>query len=265
MVASRGNSRDKGAGSPLIAIFNYMKFSLSPSLTAAILPALILTAAMPRAGAAVTYNFNTGPSGFTATVDANFAGPWVYGAAEGVGNSGGWTTDGQGPENNQNLLNTARLTSPTLTVETNGAVIVGFDHLYSFESGGGNWDGSALFMSLNGGAMTYVGSAAFTSNGYSGTVVAGNSALTNQQAFVADSPGRAAGSFINSVANLGNFTAGDQIQVQFMAAYDSNTQGTFLPAWEVDNVTIQGVIPEPASAVSLLSAVGLLALRRRRA
>jgi hypothetical protein len=228
-----------------------------------LLAALVFITSMPHASAAVTYNFDGANTAFTATSDAVFAGPWVHSLTAGVGGSGGWTTDGQGPENQQ--PNTTRLTSPALTVEANGAVIVSFDHMYSFEAGGGNWDGGALFMSLNGGAVTHVGSAAFTSNGYNGAVL-GNSAstLAGQQAFVGDSPSRGASTFLNSVANLGNFTAGDQIQVQFVAAYDTNTQGAFLPAWVVDNVTITGVIPEPASTVSLLGAGMLLALRRRR-
>lgn len=227
--------------------------------------AIVLTAAVRQAEAAATFNFNGGTSGFTATSDAVFLGPWVYGAAAGVGGTGGWTTDGQGPENSQPQLNTTRLTSPSLTVEATGSVVVSFDHMFSFEQGGGNWDGGALFMSLNGGAMTYVGSAAFTSNGYNGAVVAGNSALTNQEAFVQDSADRAAGTFLNSVANLGSFTAGDQLQVQFVAAYDTNTQGAFLPGWVIDNITVAGVIPEPASTASLLGAGMLLAMRRRRA
>lgn len=232
--------------------------------TTGLLAALALTALMPLAGAAVTYSFDGGDSGFVATSDAVFDGPWVLGAT-GVGGSGAWSSNGQGPENSQPQLNTARLTSPSLTVESSGAVILSFDHMFSFEQGGGNWDGGAVFFSLNGGALSPVPGSSFSANGYNGVVVAGNSALTTQEAFVQDSLGRGDGVFINSVANLGNFTAGDQISVQFVAAYDTNTQGNFLPGWVVDNVTLQGVIPEPASAVSLLGAGMLLALRRRRA
>lgn len=235
---------------------------ISPScLRTVIFASVVLTAAVRQAEAAVTYNFNAGDSGFTVTSNP-FNGPWVYGGSVGTGGSGGWSTDGQGPENS--TANTTRLTSPSLTVEANGAVTVGFDHMFSFE--GGNWDGGALFMSVNGGAMTMVGSASFTSNGYTGSVL-GNSAstLAGQQAFVLDSAGRGTGTFINSAANLGNFTAGDQIQLQFVAAYDTNTQGNFLPAWVIDNVAITGVVPEPATAASLLGTGLLLGLRRRRA
>ncbi len=258
----------KSCGARPTTLFSIlMKFSVTSTscLTSGLFAALVLTASLRQAEAAATFNFNGGNSSFTVTSDAVFNGPWVYGLSAGVSGSGGWSSDGQGPENNQALLNTTRLTSPAMTVEANGAVVVSFDHMFSFEAGGGNWDGGALFMSTNGGAMTYVGSAAFTSNGYNGTVVPGNSALTNQEAFVQDSAGRAAGTFINSVANLGSFTLGDQIQVQFVAAYDTNTQGNFLPAWVIDNVTVTGVIPEPASTLSLLSAGMLLAMRRRRA
>jgi hypothetical protein len=86
-----------------------------------------------------------------------------------------------------------------------GEVILSFDHRYAMEPG--DWDGGAVFRSVNGGAFTYVPSFSFSSNGYSGTVVANSlSQLAGQGAFVLTSPNHGSGSFLTSVASLGTFS-----------------------------------------------------------
>jgi hypothetical protein len=71
--------------------------------------------------------------------------------------------------------------------------------------------------------------------------------------------------FINSVANLGTFAAGNTFSIRFMAASDTNTQGPFAPQWVVDNVTLTNVVPEPGTAgLAGITALGMLRRRRNR-
>lgn len=211
---------------------------------------------------AVTYDFNAGGDGFTSTLNtAAFDGPWVHGATAGVGGSGGWSTEGQSPENSH--ANTTDLTSPAFVMGVAGALTLSFDHRYSFEFDGTRWDGGAVMVALNGGAFAAVPGASFSANGYNGTVAANSlSQLAGQEAFTSVSAGYANGAFINSVANLGVFALGDSVQVRFRAAYDSNTTGGS-PDWAIDNVSLSAV-PEPCGFALLASALGVFAAARNR-
>jgi len=179
-------------------------------------------------------DFNTGDGGYTVQTPAAFQGAWAYDSA-----SGAWHEDGQ--ESDDAHPNTSFLTSPTLTVSASGPVTLTFVHRYSFEFDGTRWDGGQLRISVNGGPFTAVPDAAFTQNGYGGNTVAGNSQseLHGQEAFTADSPGYASG-YITSIANLGNFNAGDTVRIQFMAASDTNTRGK-VPNWQIDSVGATGL------------------------
>jgi hypothetical protein len=205
---------------------------------------------------AVVYDFDANDGGFVVTTPIPFDGPWVYSPG-----TGSWRTDGQGPENQH--ANTTDLTSPALVMSTASQVFLSFDHRYSFESG--DWDGGAVFVSLNGGPFTYLAGSTFTSNGYNGTVLANSvSQLHGQQAFVSDSPGHNLSSYITSVADLGSFAAGNNIQVLFRAAYDTNTRG-ISPNWELQKVSLSvQVIPEPPGVLLIAIGVCALALRARR-
>jgi MYXO-CTERM domain-containing protein len=210
----------------------------------------------------VSYDFNANDGGFTSTLNtAAFDGPWVYGAASGAGGSGGWSTEGQSPENNH--PNTTDLTSAVLGVDAEGVVSLSFDHRWSFEADDTNWDGGAVFLALNGGAFAQVLGANFTANGYNGSVGAGNSQLTLQPAFVGTSAGHGAGTFLTSTATLGPFAAGDTLQLRFRAAFDTNTTGGS-PDWAVDNISLSNVAVVPEPSVALLGGLGLLGLLRRR-
>jgi hypothetical protein len=246
---------------------------ITPRRPVQVFAPLILLSTLPAAQAATAvYDFNTSGSGWVSSMVVPFDNPWVYTPGAGTGGTGAWTTNGQGPDNGHS--NTTLLTSPTFTVQAAGAVSLTFDHMFSFE--GGNWDGGVVQVSVNGGAFTTVGSASFTANGYNGTVIGygagggigtpgAESDLATQAAFVNDSAGRAASTFINSAANLGNFAAGNTFSVRFMAASDTNTQGPFAPQWVVDNVTVTNVVPEPGpTGLLALAALGLIGRRRAR-
>jgi hypothetical protein len=161
------------------------------------------------------------------------------------------------------VLNTTDLTSATLGVDAAGVVSLSFDHRWAFEADTTNWDGGALFLSLNGGTFAQVPGSSFTANGYNGSVGAGNSELTLQQAFVGTSAGHGAGTFLTSTATLGPFAAGDTLQLRFRAAYDTNTTGGS-PDWAVDNITLSNVTVVPEPSVALLGGLSLLGLLRRR-
>jgi hypothetical protein len=244
-----------------------------PRRFALVLAPFALLTSQPAANAATAvYDFNTNGSGWTSTMVVAFDNPWTFAANVGTGGTGGWSTNGQGPDNGHS--NTGLLTSPIMTVQANGTVTLSFDHMYSFEASGGNWDGGQVQVSVNGGSFAPIGTGSFTANGYTGTVIgygAGGASsapgqesdLATQQAFVADSTGRATNTFINSIATLGPFTAGNTFSIRFQASSDTNTQGTFQPQWIVDNVSLTNVVPEPG-VLSLAGLLGLSMLRRRR-
>lgn len=84
-----------------------------------------------------------------------------------------------------------------------------------------------------------------TANGYSGTgeggdgrLVEGNGVLKGKAAFSGTSEGYADGTFIESVANLGAFQAGERVQVTFLGAWDDAFILTPAPNWEINGVTI---------------------------
>ena len=130
-----------------------------------------------------------------------------------------------------------------MNVTQNGRISLSFDHRYSFE--GGSWDGGQVRISLNGGAFTTVPASAFSAGGYNGTVL-GNSSAENhgQAAFVNTSASHGAGTLNNSVCELGYFSAGDSIRIQFLAANDTNTRGD-VPQWEIDNLVVTQGLNDP--------------------
>lgn len=198
-----------------------------------------------------------------------------------MGGSGAWTSPGgesggyPTPAPVEHLLQ-----SPVITVAGLGRVILDFDQLYNFEYDGTDiWDGGTLMISVNGGAFSQVPASAFTSNGYLGplqttydwgyagdlngvNVFAGSSG-TAQLPVAGASPFPAGpGVFLHTAADLGEFAAGDTIQLQFLAGYDWFSAAS--PGWTVDNVTLNAV-PEPSSLLLLAAGVlGLSALRGRR-
>ena len=221
--------------------------------------ALLATSATILGSAqAATYfeNFSGGDGGFTvlSTPRADngnpFDSPWIYDG------SGSFTTGGSAG------VAHSRLTGPTLTVTTDGLVELSFDHRYSIE--GGNWDGGAVFLSVNNAAFEQIPNGAFSANGYTAFALIGNHDLNGGEGFGGNSLGYGDPSFITSVA-AAPFSAGDTVAVQFLMANDEGATGDFLPNWQIDSVSITNTnaIPEPSSLLLCgLSAVGLL--RRRR-
>ncbi len=182
----------------------------------------------PRA--LLSQDFNAGDGGFTEETPQSFPGSWAYSAG-----TGSWQVNQDNPEVGH--PQTSRLRSAPLTVTRDGLLQLSFNHRWSVEQG--NWDGCQVRVSLNGGAFTTISAAAFTAGGYNGTVLGNSSsAVSGQAAFVLDSPNHQTPTFINSVANLGFFLAGDVVQIEFLYAGDTNTRGNYVPSWEINDLVL---------------------------
>jgi hypothetical protein len=184
----------------------------------------------PTAANLLLENFDATDGGFTVVTPQAYTGPWVYSAP-----NGSWRENGQGPDNGQ--ANISSLNSPTLTITVTGNVVLTFTHRYSFEFDGTPWDGGQVRISINGGAFTPVPASAFRQNGYTGNAVS-----IGQPSFTAASPGYATTNIV-TIADLGTFTTGATVRVQFYVANDSNTAGA-VPNWEITSVQVsQGNYP----------------------
>ena len=216
---------------------------------------LICSAASLSAATFYSNDFSVNGGGFSVSSSANM------GALNGwVSNPGVWSANG---ESVLGAASDSTLTSPVITVGGTGPVSLSFDHRFNFEFDGTRWDGGQVRVSVNGGAFTAVSNAQLT-NGYTG-VITGSGILNSQEGFNGISAGWATGAYITTDANLGTFTAGTQLQVQFVASWDEFQRGTpdnSLPGWELNSVTVNGV-PEPGSALLLLGSLAMVARRRR--
>lgn len=216
---------------------------LKTTLAALLLPAFSLQLlANPSAinNVAANWNFNAGDEAFAAANSAGVEGPWTYDATIGAGGTGGWFANGSGGVGSPT---STLLTTPTVTIPESGAVTLNFDHRYSFEYDGTRYDGGNVRMSVNGAPFVLVENSRFTANGYPG-VITGHNIITDQEGFSADSPGYATSAFIRSVAQLGDFRAGDTIAIQFAAGWDELALASS-PSWVIDNVSILTVPAGP--------------------
>ena len=132
------------------------------------------------------------------------------------------------------------LSSPDVTVGTTGPVTVSFDHRYFIEAG---WDGGAIFVSKNGAAATYVDTTAYISGqDYVGDTTAnpGTAWTGGEDVFYGKSSGydnTASSNLVTSVFNLGNFTAGDTVSVEFRYIADEGFSEAGID-WEIASVTL---------------------------
>jgi len=198
-------------------------------------------------------NFDANNGGYTVLNQGTPSGPWQWDSG-----SGTWRANGS---DNRGIPSHSRLTSPAIAVDMDGPVELSFDHRYSFEA---EYDGGAVFVSVNGGAFNQeVANDAFSENGYTYFGLIGNHDLNGLDGFNGDSPGYDSGSFITSTASLGTFSAGDTLMVRFLAAWDEFTKGQE-PNWQITSVTLSQV-PEPSTLLlAVFGGFGLIALVRRR-
>ena len=175
-------------------------------------------------------DFADNDGGFVQEATGNTPIPAFYNAG-----SGTWSIEGDdsGPATNT-------ITSPTIEVPSTAGIQVSFDHRYSIE--GGDWDGAGLQISIDGGEFTNVPRSAFTQNGYTNiNPLIGNHVLKDLDGFSNDSPGYLDGTFITSIARVGGVTAGSNIQIRFVGAFDEGARGTNIPNWEIDSLKVETV------------------------
>jgi hypothetical protein len=200
-------------------------------------------------GSAQTINFDTNDGGFTVVNSGSVENPWRY-------TPGSWYTDGT---SNIGSPTSSGLISPTFTVFSNSSVDLSFDHRYNIEEPGYAWDGGQVQVKINGGAWAEVPLSSFTQNGYTGTIL-GNNVLNGKDAYYGVSSGYSTPNYITSIATLGNFSASDTFQIQFLAAWDEYEKGSE-PNWQVDSLQLTNVVnPVPIPSALLLLASGLIGL-----
>jgi hypothetical protein len=227
--------------------------SFKPTRIAARLSVLtaVFSIACSVAQAAIVFDFTASDQGWTAAVESGSANsPFTH-------SNGAWFTDGVAT----NSIKT--LTSPQMTIVTNGPVTVSIVHRYSFDIN--NFDGGQLRYRVNSGAWTLVLDSDFTDNGYTGPPVDG---LGGDDGWSGQSLSYPSG-YITSTATFGNFNANDTLEIQFRAGWDDTpNEGAGTPNWEIRSVTVANAVPEPAT-YAVVSGAALMAFafwrRGRRA
>jgi len=192
--------------------------------------------------------------------------------------SAGWTYNGAWYADGQFLGATATLTTPAYTVGSNGAVTGSFTHRFSYETRG---DGGQIQYRVGTGVWNTIPGNLITGASYNDALDLGSgSTIINQYAFTGESINYASG-YVTSSFTFGSgtspfqtgsgaiFSAGDQIQFRFLAAWDASSISQN-PNWQVTAVsfTNASTIPEPSTYAALAglgSAVFVVISRRRTA
>jgi large repetitive protein len=180
----------------------------------------------------------------TETVEAA-APPWTMGFDATLGNVAPWSRFEVTPlqhlwhVDNADEGSDQYLISPLMTVDAGGSFNVQFDHTWSFEfDAGGNYDGSVVEMSVNGGAFTDIGTSVYNGTilNYTGDV----NPLKGRPGFVQASGGVVHTSLTQAVA------PGSNVQLRFRMGSDG---GGGAPGWDIDDVSFTGVIETPFAIV----------------
>ena len=208
--------------------------------------ALATGLAAPQALADVSYDFEADDGAFTVDDVGDIEDPWIYDS-----NSGTWSVGGS---TNVGAPTSSGLRTNTYQLDTAGSLDLTFDHRYSIEwDETTRWDGAALMYRVNDNGFRYVVGSQFVTEGYV-DVIAGNNALYGLEGFSDVSTGYFDEEYITSVVQLGNFDAGDKVQIEFLGAWDEYSRGNpdgTVPNWEIDAVNVIGQVtvvpdlPEP--------------------
>jgi len=211
------------------------------------------------APAAVDLDFSTSNGLLTGT------GNWVYGGSS-------WYVNGHTSQAFDYL------TTPGYTAEANGQITGSFTHRFTFEYYS---DGGQLQYRVNSGTWNTVPGNLITGVTYNspvyGFVVPYGSGT--QYGFNNTSTGYATPAYVTSSFTLGSgpspyqtgsaatFTAGDQVELRFLAAWDVSVSNPN-PNWEIRSLSVSAVsgVPEPQSYAMIAGCglAGLAAFRRIR-
>jgi len=145
----------------------------------------------------------------------------------------------------------SNLKSPTLTVANAGNVTLKFNHRYYLETA---YDGGAVYISVNGGAATYVPASAFSANAYTATL-SGSSVFTGLAVFNGLSAGWGTPAQIESIASLGPFNPGDTLAISFRGGWDEGYAES-APNWEIGTVEVTDSISTSMLNVNFLNGSG---------
>ncbi len=232
-----------------------MKYSdVSPRRTEPFALILIVVCLVHVASAQVNLDFTANNGSLTTN------GIWGY--------NGAWYVEGQ-------LLGaSASLTTPTYTVMSDGIVSGSLTHRFSFETRG---DGGQIQYRLGTGAWNTIPQDKITGTTYNALLdLASGSTIRDQYAFTGESINYSSG-YITSSFTLGsgtspfqtgsavNFVTGDQVQFQFLAAWDASSVWQ-TPNWQLTALSVNNVsaVPEPTTYAILsgLATLGVAAFRR---
>ena len=209
--------------------------------------------------ATVTYNFAVSNQGWTAAVESgSTSNPFTWGTpSDDTVNA--WYTDGVASSSIKTL------TSPEMEVASDGSVTITIEHRYHFEVftlGGGQlfMDGGQVRYRINGGSWTPVADGQFSQNGYTGWVLS-----LFSSGWSGTSSGYSTQLYVSSVATLSGLTAGDTLELQLRAGWDSSIVWT-APNWAIGEVSVSNVVPEPGETAGYCGLALLVwsVFRRRR-
>ena len=130
------------------------------------------------------------------------------------------------------------LTSPAVTLPADVSDFeLRFNHYYSIEN---NYDGGVLYLSVNGGAFTYLPESAFVYNGYDAALVGPNgndNPVAGQRAFHGSDAGSTSGTWGTSVVDLtaAGVVPGDDVRIRWSMTHDG-CNGWL--GWYLDEVRI---------------------------
>ncbi|HKR64962.1 MAG TPA: M4 family metallopeptidase [Thermoanaerobaculia bacterium] len=162
---------------------------------------------------------------FTAENDYGTWSVTTGGAREGIVSE--WGRDADGLSDHRLMLTDA------VTIPATGRMY--FDHMFEFETGGGNWDGGVLEYSTNG--VTWLDAASLIDGGqnYAGTVETGYAnPLATRSAFVGSSFG-----YTGTRLNLTTLV-GQSVRFRFRVGSDISFGSL---GWLVDNVSLYTCVP----------------------
>lgn len=133
-----------------------------------------------------------------------------------------------------------RLVSPTLDVSPDQALVIKFDHAYSFETSDDIfWDGGVIEVTRDGGE-TWEDISKYAAIAYDGVIISEANPIHMRSAFAGMSEGYPAR--MTTTLNVADKLAGETIALRFRVGTDSAAGA---PGWDIDNVEFINITNTP--------------------